>query len=65
MAERRSSANDMEERAWSDDLGLEGELAEKFGEETPLWYYVLREAEVRLTIPFMANGGGRSMNSLQ
>ena len=30
-----------------DDLGLEGELAEKFGEETPLWYYVLREAEVQ------------------
>ena len=29
------------------DLGLEGELAEKFGEETLLWYYVLREAEVQ------------------
>jgi hypothetical protein len=28
------------------DLGLEGELLEKFGDETPLWYYVLKEAEV-------------------
>src|ERR671916_470787 len=35
------------------DLGLEGELAEKFGDETPLWYYVLREAEVQ------QNGGER------
>src|SRR5215218_1323232 len=30
-----------------DDLGLEGELLEKFGEETPLWYYVLKEAEMQ------------------
>jgi hypothetical protein len=36
-----------------DDLGLEGELLETFGEETPLWYYVLREAEVQ------QNGGER------
>jgi hypothetical protein len=36
-----------------DDLGLEGELADKFGDETPLWYYVLRKAEVQ------QNGGER------
>jgi hypothetical protein len=29
------------------DLGLEGELADKFGDETRLWYYVLREAEMQ------------------
>lgn len=36
-----------------EDVGLEGDLADKFGDETPLWYYVLREAEVQ------QNGGER------
>lgn len=43
-----------------DDLGLEGELLEKFGgEETPLWYYVLREAEVQQNGERLGQVGGR------
>jgi hypothetical protein len=29
-----------------DDMGLAGDLADRFGDRTPLWYYVLKEAEV-------------------
>lgn len=42
-----------------DDLGLEGELAEKFGDETPLWYYVLKEAEVQQDGERLGEVGGR------
>jgi hypothetical protein len=42
-----------------DDLGLEGELLEKFGEETPLWYYVLKEAEVQQDGERLGRVGGR------
>jgi hypothetical protein len=41
------------------DLGLEGELLEKFGDETPLWYYVLREAEVQQNGERLGQVGGR------
>jgi hypothetical protein len=42
-----------------DDLGLEDELADKFGDETPLWYYVLREAEVQQNGERLGEVGGR------
>jgi hypothetical protein len=42
-----------------DDLGLEGELLEKFGEETPLWYYVLKEAEMQQDGERLGEVGGR------
>jgi Animal haem peroxidase len=41
------------------DLGLEGDLAEKLGEETPLWYYVLKEAEVQQNGERLGRVGGR------
>jgi hypothetical protein len=41
------------------DLGLEGELADKFGDETPLWYYVLKEAEVQQDGERLGRVGGR------
>jgi hypothetical protein len=40
-------------------LGLEGELADKFGDETPLWYYVLREAEEQQDGQRLGKVGGR------
>jgi hypothetical protein len=40
-------------------LGLEGELADNFGDETPLWYYVLREAEVQQDGQRLGEVGGR------
>ncbi len=42
-----------------DALGLEGDLADKFGDETPLWYYVLREAEVQQNGERLGEVGGR------
>jgi hypothetical protein len=41
------------------NLGLEGELADKFGDETPLWYYVLKEAEVQQEGERLGQVGGR------
>jgi Animal haem peroxidase len=41
------------------DLGLEGELLEKFGDETPLWYYVLKEAEAQQDGERLGRVGGR------
>jgi hypothetical protein len=41
------------------DLGLEGKLLEIFGEETPLWYYVLKEAEVQQGGERLGRVGGR------
>lgn len=41
------------------DLGLEGKLADKFGDETPLWYYILKEAEVQQNGERLGEVGGR------
>jgi hypothetical protein len=43
----------------SSALGLEGDLADKFGEDTPLWYYVLKEAEVQEDGERLGRVGGR------
>jgi hypothetical protein len=42
-----------------EDLGLEGDLARKFGDETPLWYYVLKEAEIQQDGERLGEVGGR------
>jgi heme peroxidase len=42
-----------------DDLELEGNLKTKFGVNTPLWYYVLKEAEVQQDGKRLGEVGGR------
>src|SRR5215213_1844368 len=42
-----------------DDLGLEGDLADKFANETPLWFYILKEAEVQQNGERLGTVGGR------
>jgi hypothetical protein len=43
-----------------DDLGIEdADLAETFGESTPLWFYILREASVRCDGTKLGPVGGR------
>ena len=41
------------------ELGLEGDLSRKFGDETPLWYYVLKEAELQQNGERLGEVGGR------
>jgi hypothetical protein len=41
------------------DLGLHGGLEFRFGEHTPLWYYILREAEVLADGRKLGPVGGR------
>jgi hypothetical protein len=42
----------------ADDMGLTGNL-EKYGDNTPLWYYILKEAEVKCNGSRLGPVGGR------
>jgi hypothetical protein len=42
-----------------DDLGLPPDLTSAFGEHTPLWYYILKEAEIHSEGKKLGAAGGR------